>query len=147
MLPRSLDLPRFGLNKNASISQGWNENSVPAAINKDWSNHIKSISNMKIWDIKMCWNDFYINKTSKYHGEQLSRQKHPVPWIYDLPLQRGSLGGSTRRESPIDVTPPKRGPFQKEFSYSNHWFSGDMLVFQGVSEMTHSFLYHFILLC
>ncbi len=29
---------------------------------------------------------------------------------------------------------PEKEPFQKETSSSNHWFSGDMLVFQGVSE-------------
>ena len=27
--------------------------------------------------------------------------------------------------------PPKKGPFQKDMSSSNHWFSGDMLVFLG----------------
>ena len=32
----------------------------------------------------------------------------------------------------INITHPRKGPFQREISSSNHWFSGDMLLsFQG----------------
>ena len=39
---------------------------------------------------------------------------------------------------------PEKGRFQKEFSSSNHHFSGDMLVFRGVYDMISMCVYTYI---
>ena len=68
-----------------------------------------------------------------------------MPLTLDLRARRGPLSNSVDRRKRRGIsgkTPSKinmslkKGPFQREISCSNHWLSGDMLVFQGVLHET-----------
>ena len=61
-------------------------------------------------------------------GQFVGKKKHTPRWVSRIEIRKFA------HSTPLKINmSPKKGPFQFANTSSNHWFSGDVLVFRGVN--------------